>query len=203
MSRPLAPRHPVLRAALAGAVLLAAPAAFAQAPQKPAAPQKAVPAKPATATPAAPTPAANTQAPAFAPSHMALAREVMLSSGIARSFDSIIPAFSEQIRQNAVTRPELGKDLDEVLVGLQPEMEMQKQAMIDTAARIYATRLTEAELADIAAFFRSPAGKRYVETQPQVLDGIVQAMQGWTQEVSEYVMVRVRTEMVKRGHQLQ
>ncbi|TXM64351.1 DUF2059 domain-containing protein [Methylobacterium sp. WL69] len=207
MSRPIV-RSQTLRAVLAGAVLAIAPAAFplaawAQAPQKPATPPKAAPGKSSAPTPAVPTPAANTQAPAFAPSHMALAREVMLSSGIARSFDSIIPAFSEQIRQNAVTRPELGKDLDEVLVGLQPEMEMQKQAMIDTAARIYATRLTEAELADIAAFFRSPAGKRYVETQPQVLDGIVQAMQGWTQEVSEYVMVRVRTEMVKRGHQLQ
>ena len=201
MFRPLASSSLALRAALAGAALLIAPAVHAQAPQKPAAPQKATPAKPAPPAPA--TPAANNQAPAFAPSHMALAREVMLSSGIARSFDSIIPAFSEQIRQNAVTRPELGKDLDEVLVGLQPEMELQKQAMIDTAARIYATRLTEAELSDIATFFRSPAGKRYVETQPQVLDGIVQAMQGWTQEVSEYVMVRVRAEMVKRGHQLQ
>jgi hypothetical protein len=179
-------------------VLLIAPPAFAQAPQKPAAPQKGAPATPAPATPAA-----NTQGSALTPSHLALAREVLLGSGIARSFDSIIPAFSDQIRQNAVTRPELTKDLDEVLASLQPEMELQKQAMINTAARIYATRLTEAELPDIATFFRSPAGKRYVETQPQVLDGIVQAMQGWTQEVSEYVMVRVRAEMAKRGHQMQ
>ncbi len=189
---PIRPR--ALRAAVA-LTLLAAPAASVS----PALAQKAAP--PKAATPA-PTPAANT-APSITPSHLALAREVMLGSGIARSFDSIIPAFSEQIRQNAVTRPELTKDLDEVLNGLQPEMELQKQAMITTAARIYAARLTEAELADIAAFFRSPAGKRYVETQPQVLDGIVQAMQGWTQEVSEYVMVRVRAEMAKRGHQMQ
>ncbi|NEU13728.1 DUF2059 domain-containing protein [Methylobacterium sp. BTF04] len=186
---------------VSGALLVAAPsAAFAQQAQpKPAVAPKAA-AKPA-ATPAAPTPAA--QNPAFTPNHMALAREVMLSSGIARSFDSIIPAFSEQIRQNAVTRPELAKDLDEVLGTLAPEMEMQKQTMIDTAARIYAQRLSESELNEIATFFRSPAGKRYVETQPQVLDGMVQAMQNWTQEVSEYLMVRVRAEMNKRGHQLQ
>ena len=82
-------------------------------------------------------------------------------------------------------------------------MELQKQRIIDTAARIYATKLTEPELQDIATFFRSPAGKRYVETQPQILDEMVQAMQTWTQEVSEYVMVRVRAEMGKRGHQLQ
>ncbi|WP_018259563.1 DUF2059 domain-containing protein [Methylobacterium sp. WSM2598] len=186
------PLHPA--PALAGllvALLATAPLATA-----PAAAQKAAPAAPAAPAPAAPN-------PAISPSHFALAKEVMLSSGIARSFDSIVPVFSEQIKQAAVTRPELTKDLDDVLAKLQPEMELQKQRMIDTASRIYAEKLSEAELRDIAAFFRSPAGKRYVETQPQVLDDMVQAMQAWTQEVSEYVMVRVRAEMGKRGHQMQ
>lgn len=154
--------------------------------------------------PAAPTPAANTPAgPTYTANHLALAREVMLSSGIARSFDSIIPSFAEQIRKQAVTRPEIQKDLDDVLVKLQPEMELQKQRMIDIAARTYASRLTEAELSDIASFFRSPAGKRYVETQPLLLDEMVHEMQGWTAEVSEYIMVRVRAEMGKRGFNLQ
>jgi len=154
--------------------------------------------------PAAPTPAANTQAaPAYSANHLALARAVMLSSGIARSFDSIIPSFADQIRKQAVTRPELQKDLDEVLVALQPEMELQKQRMIDIAARTYAAKYSEAELTDIANFFRSPAGKRYVEMQPALLDEMVRAMQGWTEEVSEYIMIRVRAELAKRGHQLQ
>lgn len=147
-------------------------------------------------------PAAPQQA-AITPSHLALAKEVMLSSGIARSFDSILPAFGEQIKQAAVTRPELTKDLNDVIEKMQPELELQKQRIIDIASRIYANKLTEAELREIATFFRSPAGKRYVETQPQVLDDMVQAMQTWTQEVSEYMMVRVRAEMGKRGHQLQ
>ncbi|BCM85844.1 DUF2059 domain-containing protein [Methylobacterium indicum] len=153
--------------------------------------------------PAAPAAPAAPQAGAITPSHLALAKEVMLSSGIARSFDSILPAFGEQIRQAAVTRPELTKDLNEVIEKLQPELELQKQRIIDTASRIYANKLSEGELRDIATFFRSPSGKRYVETQPQVLDDMVQAMQTWTQEVSEYMMVRVRAEMGKRGHQLQ
>lgn len=160
-------------------------------------PALAQPKAAAPAAPAAPQPAAIT------PSHLALAKEVMLSSGIARSFDSILPAFGEQIKQAAVTRPELTKDLADVIEKMQPELELQKQRIIDIASRIYATKLTEAELRDIATFFRSPSGKRYVETQPQVLDDMVQAMQTWTQEVSEYMMVRVRAEMGKRGHQLQ
>ncbi|KQP38408.1 hypothetical protein ASF49_05260 [Methylobacterium sp. Leaf104] len=190
-------------AALAALVLASTPlSALAQAPAQkpPAAKPGAKPPTPAAA-PAPSTPAAQT--PAYSANHLALAREVMLNSGIARSFDSIIPAFSDRIRQGSVTRPELTKDLDGVLAALEPEMEMQKQSMIDIAARIYASRLSEAELNEIATFFRSPAGKRYVETQPQVLDEMVQAMQTWTQDVSEYIMVRVRAEMAKKGHQLQ
>ena len=156
--------------------------------------------KPAPAP--APT-AAAPAAPAYSANHLALAREVMLSSGIARSFDSIIPSFADQIRKQAITRPEIQKDLEEVLTAIQPEMELQKQRLIDIAARTYAAKFSEAELTDIANFFRSPAGKRYVEMQPALLDEMVRAMQGWTEEVSEYIMVRTRAEMAKRGHELQ
>ena len=180
------------RLAVLAGLLLAATApqsALAQA-QKPTA-------KPGTPAPQAPA------EPAITPSHLALAREVMLSSGISRSFDSIMPAMADQIRKNAVTRPDLAKDLDEVLKSLEPEMALQKNRLIEAASRIYAKRLSEAELKDVVGFFRSPAGKRYVETQPQVLDDMVGTMQDWTQEVSEYIMVRTRAEMGKRGHSLQ
>ena len=192
-------RIPALALCLALAALQHGPqAALAQgnrqAPTKPA---------PAAQPPAAPAAAAPAAAQTFSASHLALAREVMLSSGIARSFDSILPAFAEQIRKQAVTRPEITKDLDAVLVGLEPEMQLQKQRMVDIAARTYAAKLSEAELKDIATFFRSTSGKRYVETQPQLLDEMVHEMQDWTQDVSEYVMVRVRAEMGKRGQILQ
>ena len=185
-------------AVLAGLLLAAGlpQTALAQA-AKPTAPAQKPTAKPGTPAPQAPA------EPEITASHLALAREVMMSSGISRSFDSIIPTMADQIRKNAVTRPDLGKDLDEVLKGLEPEMTLQKNRLIDIASRIYAKRLTEAELREIIVFFRSPAGKRYVETQPQILDDMVGAMQDWTQEVSEYIMVRTRAEMGKRGHSLQ
>lgn len=153
-----------------------------------------------------PAPAPATPAPAqaqFSASHLALAREVAIGSGLTRSFDSILPTFSEQIKQQAVTRPELTKDLDATLTSLEPEMELQKQQMINTTARVFAGRMSEAELRDVSTFFKSPAGQKYVQTQPLVLDELVREMQTWTQNVAEYLMVRVRAEMSKRGHQLQ
>jgi uncharacterized protein len=147
-------------------------------------------------------PAPSAPAP-FTPSHLAVAREVATASGITRSLDAIVPQLYDRIREQVVARPELTKDIDAVLTVLEPEMELQKQRAVTTIAGIFAREMTEAELKDTMAFFRSPSGRKYVETQPVVLDDLVREMQKWSQDVAEYVMVRVRAEMSKRGHQLQ
>jgi hypothetical protein len=120
-----------------------------------------------------------------------------------RSFDSITDQMLEQMSQMNVTRPEIKQDLDQVIQMLRPEMDQQKQVMVNAAARIFATRMSEAELKDVANFFKSPSGLKYVQVQPVVLDDIVKEMATWTQNVSEYILIRARAEMKKRGHELQ
>ncbi|AWM86254.1 DUF2059 domain-containing protein [Microvirga sp. 17 mud 1-3] len=136
-------------------------------------------------------------------SQLALAREVAINSGMTRSIDAMTEPFFIQLQQMNVTRPEIKKDLEEVVTIIRPEVEQQKDKMIDSAARAFATRLSEAELKEIAAFYRTPAGKKYVEVQPGLLDDIVKDLATWAQNVSEYVIIRARAEMNKRGHQLQ
>ncbi len=145
--------------------------------------------------------------PAFAqtqpsPSHLALARDVAISSGMSRSFDAMSEPFLQQLQQMNVTRPEIRTDLEQVVAMLRPEVEQQKQKMIDNAARAFASRLTEAELKDVATFYKSPAGVKYVQIQPGVLDDIVRDLASWSQQTAQFVMTRAREEMSKRGHQL-
>lgn len=135
--------------------------------------------------------------------HLGAAREVVTLSGITRSFDAIVPQFAEQVKQTfGTTRPELNADLEQVLTAIKPEMEDRKSEMVALAANTFAQRLTEAELTDIAAFFKSPSGRRYVEMQPQILDEMFAEMQGWTQRLSEFIITRVRAEMKKKGHSI-
>jgi uncharacterized protein len=136
------------------------------------------------------------------PSHLALARDVAISSGMSRSFDAMSEPFLQQLQQMNVTRPEIRTDLDQVVAMLRPELEQQKQKMIDNAARAFASRLTEAELKDVATFYKSPAGVKYVQIQPGVLDDIVRDLATWSQQTAQFVMTRAREEMSKRGHQL-
>lgn len=146
---------------------------------------------------------AQTAAPAATPSHLAVAREVAVATGMTRSFDAMTEPFLEQLQQMNVTRPEIKKDLDEVTTMLRPEIELQKEKMLDNVARVFAAQLTEQELNEIAAFYKTPTGVKYVSIQPGLLDDIVKDLATWTQNVSEYVMIRARAEMIKRGHQLQ
>jgi hypothetical protein len=150
-------------------------------------------------------PVASSAAPAAAatPAQIALARAVIVDSGISSSFQLIIPQYLEQIALSVTrTRPELVAELNVVLAAIRPEFDTKVDEMIDSAAHLYAQRLTQKELEDISAFFKSPSGRKYVGSQPFLMNDMFVAMQAWSQKISVDMMSRVREEMRKKGHEL-
>ncbi|HMN72244.1 MAG TPA: DUF2059 domain-containing protein [Rhodoblastus sp.] len=154
---------------------------------------------------------AQTNAPAAAPAtpgaptaaQIALARDIVVDSGVSRSFAIVIPQFLDQIGTRLTqTRPDLIKDLNVVTEQIKPEFDKRVDQMVDTAARLYAERMSEQELKDVSAFFKSASGKKYVEQQPLVLNALYVSMQGWQQQLSQDMMARVREEMKKKGHEM-
>ncbi|HEV2603628.1 MAG TPA: DUF2059 domain-containing protein [Microvirga sp.] len=158
----------------------------------------------AAGTALAQQPAAQPQAAAPQPSasHLAAAMEVVVNSGVAGSFDGAAEPLLDELRQMRVARPEVKKDLNEVVDMLKPEMDLQRRRMLNATARIYATHFTEAELKEIGVFFKSPAGRRYVDVQLKATEDLVKELEKWNREVAEYVMIRAKAEMAKRGHPL-
>jgi uncharacterized protein len=173
---------------LAGAALvLSTAAALAQA-QQPAAPG------PAAAAPAQQT---------FTESHLAAARDVVIGSGLSRGFDGMVPQIADQIRTSiSRTRPELIKDMEEALKGLIPELTPQTAQMIISSSRLFAARMTEPELKEIGAFFKTPAGVKYVNTQGPMLNELFAEMQVFSQTLGNVMMDRLREELRKKNHQL-
>ena len=185
---------------LSAAALLLALAAAPASAQTPPAPAPSAPAPTAQVAPALPAPVPALPQPEVSPEKFAAARQVVVSSGMSRSFEPMVPQLEEQIPLVVTrTRPDLSKDLTAVLVQLQPEFNQKSGEMLDIAARIYARSMSEEDLKATAAFFDSPAGKQYVAAQPKMLDELVVSMQAWTQEVSGFMMKRVQQEMEKKG----
>ncbi len=154
--------------------------------------QQAAPAAAPAATPGAPT-----------ASQLALAKEIVIGSGVSRSFAIVVPQFLDQIGTRLTqTRPDLIKDLNTVMEQIKPEFDKRVDQMVDTAARLYAERLSEQELKDVSNFFKRASGVKFVEQQPLVLNALYVSMQGWQQQLSGDMMTRVREEMKKKGHEM-
>jgi hypothetical protein len=154
----------------------------------------------------APAPAPQPVAPAPAPlpplaaSHLALAKEVMVASGIADSFDPIIGNIALQLMQAYTQkRPTNAKDFEEILLGMKPELDAKKTELIAKATEIYARKIDEPSLKAALAFFQSPAGVKYTAALPQVLNEVATVTDAWTKEVATRMGPRVVEEMKKRG----
>lgn len=175
-------RHTLFAAFLALSAMLASPA-LAQAPA----------AAPAPATPLV----------ALPESQLRIARDVIESTGISRSFDGAFPDIALRIRQNfASAAAPLQKDLDDTLVALLPEIRTRRAEIIERSARGIAVVFSEAELREINTFFNSAVGKKYVNNQPQFVNQVFQSMETWMQQTTEFFLSRLREEMLKKGHTL-
>jgi hypothetical protein len=146
-----------------------------------------------------PSQAAQPQLPEPSAQATALARELIVAAGISRTFDGLIPQLMIEIQQSILqVRPQIVKELDDVLVQLKPEFDGQRAEMITLAAKIYARALSEADMKDALTYFKSAAGQRYVAAQPVMLDQLFNEMQAASQKIGEQLMKRVREELKKR-----
>lgn len=176
-----------IRPFLAALHLIAAPAVMVQI--QPVLAQQA----PVAAAPAAP----------ISESHLAVAREVVTGSGLARTFEGMVPQIADQIRASySRARPEIIKDMEEALKPIIADLNKQADQMITIAARQYAARISEAELKEAATFFKSPAGQKYVNSQAQILNELFQEMQVFSQTLGNIMMDRLREELRKKNIQI-
>jgi uncharacterized protein len=134
------------------------------------------------------------------PAALQSARSIIVGSGMTRSFDLIVPQMFGELERNVIaTRPELKDNLHIVLLALVPEFVKTEEVVVDGAAHALARRMNEQELKDTAAFFVSPAGKKYVEAEPLAYKDIVDIVQKWREKLSVDVLTRAREEMKKKG----
>lgn len=150
---------------------------------------------------------AQTSAPAvvqqnFAPSHLQAARDVVTGSGIGNSFEGIYPEFRQRMRQNVTTRPDLQKDLEASIDALKGEAQKRIDEMVTAAARVFAAKMSEADLKEAAAFFNSPVGKRFNAARPEAINDIFNILQPWSIQTSDALYQALRVEMKKKGHDL-
>ena len=64
---------------------------------------------------------------------------------------------------------------------------------------LYARQVPEADLKDIASFFKSQAGQKFVLSQPQILNDLFSQMQVFSQTLGNAMIDRLREDLRKKN----
>ncbi len=137
------------------------------------------------------------------PAAAKIAREILDLKGTAALFVPVIPGVIERVRGMFLqTNPALRKDLDAVAAVLRKDAFPRAEEMMKDLTWLYASSFTEAELKEIAAFYRSAVGKKVIDLEPKIFDNAMSALKDWQDAFAEEMIKRFRAEMKKRGHDL-
>lgn len=155
-----------------------------------------------TAPPEAPAPAAQAPAAPASPSPAAIAAadKVLGDIGLKQSIAIVVPGMMAELETNVTrTRPEIRDSLRATLKAIQPEFDQTAKQTYIKAATLLAAQMSEKDIADVAAFFESPAGKKYVEVTPVFMQQLSDVTGAWREKLSSDILERARQEMKKKG----
>jgi uncharacterized protein len=134
---------------------------------------------------------------------ISLARQIIDLKGSGSLLDPMVPGVIERVKYMLMqTNPMLQKALDEVALALRKQYASRTKGLLDNLAKLYASRFTEAELRQILAFYKSPAGKKVIVEEPQIFDENLRQLKDWQDKFADEILARFRAEMRKRGHDL-
>jgi hypothetical protein len=145
--------------------------------------------------------AAHAQQPSAA--SIAVAKQLIATTGATTVFNPLIAGVVEQAKLLFLQQdPGLAPDLNEVAAKIRTDLQPRFSEIADAVAKAYATNFSEQELKDILAFYQTPSGKKFLDTQPKVIDASMAFAQTWANNLSDEVIRKIRDEMKKKGHAL-
>ncbi len=76
--------------------------------------------------------------------------------------------------------------------------EINADALIDKLAPVYEKHLTQDDIRQLIAFYRSPLGRKMIVAMPQITRDSMQIGQDWGRQVAEQVVARMEKEGLKK-----
>lgn len=141
--------------------------------------------------------------PAPPASAVAAAAELLAMKKASSVYQNVIP--------NIVQRTQAGllqnnlnyqKDLEEVSLKLATELAPRREEIGKGMAQIYATNFSEDELRGLIAFYKSPLGQKFLQTEPKAIQESFAFMNEWGTAFQNEVSQRFKAEMKARGKPL-
>lgn len=128
------------------------------------------------------------------------AHELIVATGAGKQFEAVVPLMVKQL-EPILLRMAPGKEAEikEITGLIVQRFAERKSEMLDIIANIYATKLSEADMKDLTAFFSKGAGATFIAKQPEILTESMAAGEQWGQKIGVEIEQQIRDELNKRG----
>jgi hypothetical protein len=134
------------------------------------------------------------------PAAVAAASDILGAIGIKERVALVVPAMMTELEQNVTrTRPEIKDSLRQTLQAIKPEFDKTAIDVFNQAAALLASQLSEKEVVEVASFYDSPTGKKFVAIEPAFLQKLSTIADPWRQKLSTDIVTRARQEMKNKG----
>ena len=144
-------------------------------------------------------------APAQTPSPdaMTAARSLVTTLKLADQYKALLPAILVTLKPVLTQdRPEIERDYDAMLPTIVDAFAPYYNAMVNDVATVYANNFTLDELRQIDAFYRQPAGQKFLEKAPAIAQQANQVGQDGSRKATEDLRARLTEALRQKGHKL-
>jgi hypothetical protein len=147
--------------------------------------------------------AASAQAQSPSPESLAAAKELINTINFPDQFKALMPIMMKNLKPAIVQgRADIDRDYEDMMPGLLDAFQSRIGELSDAAAAIYASNFSAEELKTVIAFYKTPAGQKFLQKQPVILQQTMAAGQQFGQSVAADMKKRMIEELRKKGHTL-
>lgn len=137
----------------------------------------------------------------FSDSHIKQAKQTLSATKATDSFDSILLGASAKLKnQLTANNPSdverIGDTVDDEAIALAAR----RGDLEGEAARLFAKNFSEAELNEIASFFNSPTGAKYLVATPLLARELGKAARIWANGITRDLTVNVNKKLAASGN---
>ena len=144
-------------------------------------------------------------APAQAPSPeaMAAARELVTTLKLSDQYKALLPVILLGLKPALVQdRPEIERDYEAMMPTVADAYAPFYNAMIDSAATVYANNFSVDELRELEAFYRRPVGQKFLEKSQAIMQQSMQVGEDTSRKAAEDLRTRLTQQLRQKGHKL-
>jgi hypothetical protein len=137
------------------------------------------------------------------PDAEAAARELIDTMKLPDQFKAMLPTIIQHLKPAIVqNRADVARDFDAMMPMVQQKMGARLGELSNAIAAIYANNFSADELRELTAFYKSPAGQKFLQKTPEVAAQTMAAGQKFGQAAAADARKQMTDELRSKGHDL-